>query len=116
SVALASQLLGIPYEPSGLFSRLVLRDRTEVGSRNWRPLALSLAWMVLNVAIVVAALWGLWRAIRSRAWRVLVVGGLTTVFFALATGAVGLERFRMPMMLPLLVLVAYAFSGPTSPE
>ncbi len=113
SLGLASELVGIPYKPSGLFARLVLRDRSEAAGGNWGMLILSLAWMLLNVSILVAALWGLLRAFRDRCWSVVVVGGLTTVLFALATGAVGLERFRMPIMLPLLVLVGYGCCGPS---
>lgn len=107
SLGLASELVGIPYQPSGLFSRLVLRDRTEAAGGSWGTLALSLAWMLLNVATLLMALWGLARAVRRRSWTVVVTGGATTVLFAIATGAVGLERFRMPIMFPLFLLVGY---------
>src|SRR5205085_4530866 len=97
SLGLTSELVGVPYQPSGLFSKLVLRDRTEAAGGNWGALALSLAWMALNALIMLAAVWGFVNSVRRRCWVVLIVGGLTTLLLAAATGAVGLERFRMPI-------------------
>jgi hypothetical protein len=100
--------LGLPYQPSGLFSALVL-DRNPAPKREQGSIAMrigAVAWMILNALIVLAALVGANRAIHDRQWRHLIFGVLTILLFTLATGSVGLERFRMPMMLPLFVLAA----------
>jgi hypothetical protein len=106
----AASLLGIPYQPSGLFSRLVLRDPGASAGGSWGVLLAALGWMGLNALIAFGALIGLGIALWYRSWALLIAGGVTIVLFAAATGAVGLERMRMPIMLPLLILAGYASS------
>jgi hypothetical protein len=62
--------------------------------------------MGLNGLIVLAALGGANRAMHQRRWQIVIFGPLTIFLITLATGSVGLERFRMPMMLPLFILAA----------
>ena len=66
--------------------------------------------MGINVLIAVAAVGGAKRALHRRDWRLFIFGVVSILLFTLATGSVGLERFRMPMMLPLFVLAAGLFS------
>lgn len=111
SLLFLAQLLGVPYVPSGLYSRLVLREASppEGASSDW--LVAALAWMSLNLLIAGSAALGALVALWRRRWRLLVVGALTVALFAAATGVVGLERLRVPMIFPLLVLAAYAWTG-----
>jgi hypothetical protein len=112
SVGTAADLLGISYRPSGLFSHWVLREPAgdegsgETANRGMGETGrvLALAWTGINFILSVAALMALIAAIRRQRWRLLTAGGLTLLLFVIATGSVGLERFRMPMMLPILLL------------
>jgi hypothetical protein len=111
SVGAAYQLVGLEYTPSGLFSRLVRREGNESRDTNWGMLAPALLWSALNVAIVLAALCGVVRGWRCQ--RYVLVGACvcTIALFVLATGSVGLERMRLPIMLPLILLGASAFQA-----
>jgi len=104
SLGIVSGLLGIPYEPSNLFSRLVLRQQTATAVKSETALALALAWVVGNIAMALAALWALVLAVKRRAFLLLAVCGVTLTLFTVATMSQGLERFRMPIMLPLILL------------
>ncbi len=101
-----ADLLGIPYRPTGLFSRLVLGGDPGEEGAGAAQIAVTLAWVILNVLIAVATfagvLLGLWR----RCYRLLAVCVPTILLFMAATGCVGLERFRVPMLLPMLLLSA----------
>jgi hypothetical protein len=116
--------LGLPYQPSGLFSSFVLGHDTTPASQpgndqspkrdQGSSLAIragALTWMGLNALLALAALGGANRAVHQRQWRILIFGALTILLFTLATCSVGLERFRLPMMLPLFVLAAHAISA-----
>jgi hypothetical protein len=105
------ELLGMPYQPSGIVSRLLLREQAPGAGGSWPILAAALAWATLNVIIFVSSLVGFVLALRCRNWCLVVVGGLITVLFTAATAAVGLERFRIPIMLPLLLLAGNAWSA-----
>jgi hypothetical protein len=113
SLPAAAETLGIAYRPSGLFSNLIMNSEPRPQGPQGNSLAtsiLALGWMGLNVLIAVAAIIGANRALHHRDWRILVFGLVSILLFTLATGSVGLERFRMPMMLPLFVLAANCFS------
>src|SRR6266705_1025815 len=123
SLDTAAATWGLPYQPSGLFSAFVLghdttpptQARNDQNPRRDQGSSLAiragaLTWMGLNALIAVAALGGANRAIHQRQWRILIFGALSILLFTLATGSVGLERFRLPMMLPLFVLAAALFS------
>src|SRR5262249_54560195 len=114
SLPTGAEALGIPYQPSGLFSNLIMNSEARAqgpqGDSIVAPI-LALGWMGLNICIVVAAVIGANRAFHHRDWRVLVFGVGSVLLFTLATGSVGLGRFRLPMMLPLFVLAACMFSG-----
>jgi len=60
--------------------------------------------------MLVTAVIGANRAVHQRDWRVLIFGVASIILFTSATGSVGLERFRLPMMLPLFVLAAVALA------
>jgi 4-amino-4-deoxy-L-arabinose transferase-like glycosyltransferase len=113
SIPTLAEALGIAYKPSGIFSNLVMnsepRPQAPPGNSLVTPV-LALAWMGLNVLFLVGAIIGANRAIHQRDWRILIFGVATIILFILATGSVGLERFRLPMMLSLFVLAAVALA------
>ena len=80
----------------------------EKGS-SWATRLGAFVWMLLNILIALAAVGGANRAMHQRQWRILIFGALSILLFTLATGSVGLERFRMPMMLPMFILAAALF-------
>lgn len=102
----AAPMLGASYQPSGLFSRLILReDQARMGQHPTTiQLLIVLSWMALNGVIVVAALAGAIGAMRRRDYQLLFFCVPTIVLFMVASGSVGLERFRLPCLLPLLLL------------
>jgi hypothetical protein len=112
SLSTLANTLGLSYQPSGLFSALLSGEDSSPPRQQGNSLALRIAaltWMSLNVLITLAAFSGIVQAIRKHQWRMLIFGGITVLLFTLATGSVGLERFRMPMMLPLFILAANCF-------
>jgi hypothetical protein len=101
----AARIFGTTYVPSGLVSSLLSGTfRTRSGGA---MVAAAAAWTLFNAALLLAAAIGCVVAARRRAWRVLTSCAVTIALFAAATGSVGLERFRLPLILPLLVLGAY---------
>jgi hypothetical protein len=126
SLPTVADTLGLSYQPSGLFSALLSGEdaspprqasgaceRPDTGVIT-DPARLSLriaalTWMGLNALIALAALAGIIQALRKHQWRILIFGGVSILLFTLATSSVGLERFRLPMMLPLFVLAANLF-------
>lgn len=104
----ACQLLGVPYAPSGLFARLLLREKDGSSADNWGTIIAALVWTGFNVAITLAATMGFLIALKRREYALVLIGGLTIALFLIATGSVGLERFRLPMMLPLFLLAGRA--------
>jgi hypothetical protein len=101
-------LLGLHYEPSGLFSRMFLgRERGSDASAT--QLAFAGAWAMLNGLIALGAVVGLFLALWQRRYRLLFICVPTILLFMAATGGVGLERFRLPMLLPLLLLASSVF-------
>jgi 4-amino-4-deoxy-L-arabinose transferase-like glycosyltransferase len=103
-------LLGIPYQPTGLFSKFVFRETANVQSPPLAVVLVPLLWMLLNVSLVLGGLAACVRLLRRREWRLLLVAGATVVIFAVATlPAGGLERYRLPFMLPLFLLNASWF-------
>lgn len=105
SLPVLCDLLGIPYQSSNLFARLGLGQQVAAEIKSPALLAVALGWVLLNVAIVLAALVGLGRALKRRSYQLLIVCGLTMTLFMVATMSQGLERFRMPVMLPLVLLI-----------
>jgi hypothetical protein len=99
-------LLDKPYHPTGLFSRLVLGGRQKSEESRTFQVAAVASWALLNASILLAAVVGCVLAVRRRAIRLLFVCVPTIVLFVVATGCVGLERFRLPLMLPLFLLAA----------
>jgi hypothetical protein len=98
------RLWGWNYEPSGLFSALILR---ESGGRTAVPtgqILVALTWVLVNAGLLVGAGVGVLAAARARQWAFLGMWLLPVLLFAGATGVVALERFRAPIMLPLLLL------------
>ncbi len=113
SLPTAAETQGLTYRPSGLFSNLIMNSEPRPQGPQGNSMAtsiLALGWMGLNVLIAIAAVIGANRALHHRDWRLFIFGVVSILLFTLATGSVGLERFRMPMMLPLFVLAANCFS------
>jgi hypothetical protein len=112
SLPTVADSLGLFYQPSGLFNDLLSSDDTTSSRQQESSPALRIAaltWMSLNALIALAALAGVVQALRKHQWRILIFSGVSILLFTLATGSVGLERFRLPMMLPLFVLAANLF-------
>ncbi len=107
------QVLGRPYRPSGLFSRWVLRESEEGEGSLW-GVFFALAWVGLNGAIAMLALVGTVGAVRRRDL-VLVACALWVALVAAGTLSNGLERLRMGMVVPLLLLAASAHLRRTGP-
>lgn len=101
----------IDFERSGLFSGLL--DGNFTLKRLTMPQGASLAWMGLNFTITLLALIGLVRWLRFRRWRLFFGCLLPLMLFSLASFPVGLERFRVPMMLYLFVPAAGCFTPST---
>jgi hypothetical protein len=104
SLGITSGLLGIPYEPSNLFARLVLREQTASDVKSSTAMVLALAWVIGNVAMALVSLWAMVLAVKRRSFLLLAVCGFTLLLFSVATMSQGLERFRMPILLPLCLL------------
>jgi hypothetical protein len=112
SLPTVADSLGLFYQPSGLFNDLLSSDDTTSSRQQESSPALRIAaltWMSLDALIALAALAGVVQALRKHQWRILIFSGVSILLFTLATGSVGLERFRLPMMLPLFVLAANLF-------
>ena len=109
------QGLGQVYTPSGIFSRLILREANDESASGLGAVAMAASWTALNAIICVAALVGAFRGWRARLRVPVFVCVLTLILFTLATASVGLERMRMPMMLPLVLLCGLAVQTRTEP-
>ncbi|WP_171474217.1 hypothetical protein [Frigoriglobus tundricola] len=113
SAGLAAGLYGAEYEPSGFFSGVLAGKIDTSKITLWGIIALP--WTVLNAALALLAIVGLVRATLRRNWA-LVFGCLVpVVLFSIATFPVGLERFRLPFLPFLFVLVVCAVWPPGRP-
>lgn len=106
-------LIGERYVSSGLFSHLVLGNTDQSNSGSIGGAIAAGCWSGGNALISLAALAGLIRGWRSHRYALILGTGLTILLFTLATGSVGVERMRLPMMLPLFLLAAFALGGPS---
>jgi hypothetical protein len=104
-------LLGRPYVSSGLFSRFVLREQNSGPASPLTQLILLFAWTAFNAAIAVAASIGVVAAARQHRRSLLAAALVTIGLFAAASGSLGQERLRVPIMLPILLLVGCAAEG-----
>jgi hypothetical protein len=116
SVGSVHSVLGRRYVPSGLFSRLVSRGPTDAAGANWGMVAAAAAWVGLNVGIAAGAMLGLVNGCRRRRYALVLACAVVVLLFTLATGSVGLERMRMPLLLPMLLLNGFAIQGGLAPE
>jgi hypothetical protein len=101
-----AMVLGREYQPTGLFSRLVLGGNGQSSGGDTLQVIAVAAWVLFNASIVLAAAVGILVALWRRCYRLLIVCLPTIVLFVAATGCVGLERFRLPIMLPLFLAAA----------
>jgi hypothetical protein len=117
SASMYAGLLGQEYESTGLFARYVLGETSDnAPPTNW-PAALGvLAWTGINAMLVLLAAIGLGRWLIRGQLRLVVMTAVTISLFLIATGAVGLERFRLPILLPLLLAAAGAAGQRQCPE
>jgi hypothetical protein len=97
---------GREYKPTGLASRLVFGESAGGPSTLSASIFGALAWTAFNAALVFGALVSFVQFCRQRMWAAAIFGGATIALFLAATGAVGLERMRLPAMLPLVILAA----------
>jgi 4-amino-4-deoxy-L-arabinose transferase-like glycosyltransferase len=99
---------GITYQPSNLFARLILR---EGGQSLGQPLTVTLAaaWTLLNLILAVGAFTGVFVAFRRKQYILALACAVTIVLFAVATTSHGLERMRLPIMLPIVLLCGTLF-------
>lgn len=99
----AHRAFGLPYQPSGLMAAFVLGEGNESG---FRPETLmALAWTSLNGLMFIAMLWAIVVSIRRRNWGMLFCCVSLLGLSAAGTMCVGQERFRIPMMVPMLILI-----------
>ena len=108
-------LLGWEYHPTGLGSWLLSGQKPE-GVTDHFGAVLSLLWLVFNLLLAATALIGAFRIWRSgRRWFAVILI-LTLILFAAATGSVGIERMRLPMMMPLCLLTAVVLCKSTDTQ
>jgi hypothetical protein len=110
SMGTFASTLGMEYQPSGLFARLVLGERSDSGGAGVTPMLLALAWSAFNAALFALAGVGFALALWRRRFDVALAFGVIVAALCAAVGAVGQERVRLPMMLPLLMLATVVFS------
>jgi hypothetical protein len=108
SMETATAVLGQLDQSRGLFTRFVRGGLVWPGDP-WSRMVPDVLWTGLNAVIALAALAGLVAAFRLRAWRLLMVGGLTSLLLVVAAGTAGTERLRLTMMVPLLILAVSVF-------
>jgi hypothetical protein len=104
-------LIGRQYTPSGLFSRLVLGENKKTEGGNGILFA-ALLWSGFNMVITAASAVGMVRLLRRGEYSLALACCLLIGAFILATMSVGLERMRLPMLLPLFLLAASAVWPP----
>ena len=107
-----AHVLGTPYEASGFLTNLVFDGKAQRIRTNFAALAGRTGWCLLNLLLALGAIVGSAVAMARRSWRLLIPCGVTVFLFIAATNAVGLERFRLPIMLPLLALGASLVPDP----
>jgi hypothetical protein len=103
-----ASVLGLRYTPSNLFSALVLREPAATRRLAPGPALAALLWVAVNGLLALGALVGVLRALAERRWAFATVVASIVVLFALGTGSVGLERFRVPAMFALFLGTAAA--------
>ena len=110
SAGLAAGLYGAEYEPSGFFSGVLAGKIDTSKITLWGIIALP--WTALNGVLALLAVVGLARAALRRRWALVFGCLIPVVLFSIATFPVGLERFRLPFMPFLFVLVVCAVWPP----
>jgi hypothetical protein len=103
-------LLGAVYQPSNLVARLIFREQGE-SSGQPTTVAFAAAWTLLNLTLAVGALAGAVVAVRRRQYTLALACVLTIALFAVATTSHGLERMRLPIMLPIVLLCGSLVRG-----
>ena len=106
SVDVVMHQFGRPYQPTGLFARIGLGEDSAAHSGSTTALLFAMGWTAGNAVLALTALAGLVLAIRRNRWAVAMACVVTVATFVGATGGVGLERFRLPIILPLIILAS----------
>ncbi len=83
-------LLGREYTPSGVFSRLILRENRKMEAVN-SLVFVAILWVGFNMVIVTASAVGMVRLLCRSQYSIVVACGLVIGAFILATMSVGLE-------------------------
>ncbi len=102
--------LGLTYEPTGLKDRVLSGDFSMAGSRDAATALVALGWMAANAVLLVGTVLGLVILLWRRQWSTLLLLGGLLFYFVLATQAVGLERFRVPVLGIQAVIIASLFT------
>ncbi len=107
------QQLGLTYTPSGL------RDKLMSGGFSWQNLVdtlknptgwLALSWSAFNGLLLIGMILGSVMLLVRRHWPAFLLLGGVMFYFAFATQATGLERFRLPVLGIQALLVASLFA------
>ncbi len=95
--------LGIEYRPSGLVAVFLLNEpgETVFGPQTF----LALGWTAANSFILCWALIQAIKVVRRRQWMLFLVCAATVFLFSAGTVSNGIERFRLPILVPVFVLI-----------
>lgn len=105
--------LGIEHHPSGLMAVFVLN---EPGETAFRPQTLlAVGWVGLNVVILGWAVLATVRAVRRRQWALVLGCGGMIVLCSAGTMSNGIERFRLPILVPVFVLIGATTGSGSTP-
>jgi len=105
----------LDFERTGIFSDLM--DGRLTLRKLGFPQTFSMLWMLFNAAIALLSVLGLFHFLRRRQLRLLFGCLLPIVLFSAASFPVGLERFRIPFLIFLILPgAAVLFRQPTKPS
>ncbi|MEZ6141162.1 MAG: hypothetical protein R3B84_11385 [Zavarzinella sp.] len=108
----ASDLLdlwGIPYRPSGIVSRVLLKRPAPGEEFHAKEAIIAGSWLLLNMMILVGTIAGLVRLLRHRQWRFFLLICLILGGFCAGVGLIGSERFRIPMLPWMLLAISWCW-------
>ncbi len=103
SLADVLRTFGIAYKPSGLMSTFVFGEESDTGFSGWTLVAA--AWSLFNLAIFAWALIAAVKSLRRRMWVLFLSCVSVAALSAAGTMCNGQERFRLPILVPMIVLI-----------
>jgi hypothetical protein len=111
SMGTLSAVLGMRYQPSNLFSVLVLREDNARSTASSGSLWFALAWALFNLFVFVAATCGILSGVWRQRWLPVAGMVLAALLLTATVGSLGQERMRVPILLPLFLLAGEAWQG-----